>query len=162
LQNSPEAFIPLTLSDPSLTIGGKTENGTLSLNYVTLRNPEATTKQQRDVLRVNTVTESPLDPARIITSTVTPAFRSYTFAATKLEATEILLRVKAPGQINGINTDVAEKLDTFESILEQYAIDFHRQSSGSPVTRTSLIPHPRRQCPHLAFSDGRKTFEVIS
>jgi spartin len=144
MQNSPEAFILLALSDASLTIGGKTENGTLSLNCVTLRNPEATTKQQRDVylvLRVNT-TEIPLDPARIITSTVTPAFRSYTFAATELEATEILLRVKAPGRIDGTNADLAEKLDTFESILEQYAIDFRRPSSDGSVTPQNVPDTP--------------------
>jgi spartin len=154
-----DAFILLALPDTSLTLGGRSENGMLNLECVTVPNPEATNKQQRDVylvLRVN-ATEIPLDPARVINRTDTPFFRSYTFARTESEPTEILLRVKT--QATGINPELTEKLDTFESILEQYAVDFRRPSISGPIPYENPpdVP-PKTQPQSLGIAKGEKDF----
>lgn len=157
MQYSPEAFILLALPDASITSSGKTENGTLSLNCVTLPNPNATNKQQRDVylvLRIN-ATEIPLDPTRSINRIDMPAFRSYTFARTELESTELLLRVKVPSQ-GKINPELAENLDTFESILEQYAVDFRRPSISGP--KHAPDPPLEMQTHTFGVAKGEKDF----
>lgn len=124
-------------------------------------NPEAANKQQRDVylvLQVNK-TEIPLDPARIVTRSDTPAFRSYTFAGTEPEPTQILLRVMVPQQSSGVSAELADKLDTFESILEQYAVDFRRPSIGAAVSKQSApdLP-PRPSASTLGIAKGEKDF----
>jgi spartin len=160
MQDSTEAFMLLALPDASLTSGGKTENGILSLNCVTMHNPEASNKQQRDVylvLRIN-ATEIPLDPARLISRTDTPAFRSYAISATELEPSEILLRVKVPsGQGTVINPELVEKLDTFESILEQYVLDFRRPSTGGPSSYQNppIVPPKTQTPPALGVARGK-------
>ena len=161
MHHPPDAFILLTLPDSSLTLGGRSENGVLNLECVTVPNPEATNKQQRDVylvLRVN-ATEIPLDPTRIINRTDTPFFRSYTFARTESEPSEILLRVKVPSQGTGINPELTEKLDTFESILEQYAVEFRRPSTSGPIPYQNApdVP-PKTQSATFGVAKGEKDF----
>ena len=149
MQNAPEAFLLLTLPDSSLTLVGKTENGSLRLECVNMPNPEAA-KEQRDVylvLQVNT-TEVPIDPGRIVTRADTPIFRTYTFAGTQLEPADIVLRVKVPSVSN---PELSDKLEAFDSILEQYVADFRR-----PANRGTETPIPPIQPAGLGVTSGEK------
>src|SRR6266545_2242655 len=153
MQDVPEAFLLLTLPDSSLTLLGKTENGSLGLECVTVPNPEA--KEQRDVylvLRVN-ATEVPIDPGRVVTRTDTPIFRSYTFTGTQLEPADVVLRVKVPDQ-GVLNPELPDQLEAFDSILEQYVTDFRR-----PVNRADALseaPIPPTQSAGLGVTSGEK------
>ena len=106
------------------------------------------------MLQVNK-SEIPLDPARVITRSDTPAFRSYTFAGIDTEPTEILLRV----MVSQHNVELADKLDTFESILEQYAVEFRRPSIGAAVSN-QFAPDlaPKTPTPTLGIAKGEKDF----
>jgi len=153
MQNAPEAFLLLTLPDSSLTLVGKTENGSLNLECVNVPNPEAA-KEQRDVylvLQVN-ATEVPIDPGRIVTRADTPIFRSYTFAGTQLEPADIVLRVKVPSQ--GSSPELSDKLEAFDSILEQYVTDFRR--TGNRPDALTETPIPSTQSARLGVTSGQK------
>lgn len=142
MQDTPEAIVLLTLPDTSLSFGGKTENGALNLECVTLANPEATSDYDRDiyfVLRVNAA-EIPVDPNRIVNRTDTPVFRTYTFSSTQFDPLDITLRVRVPSR--GSNPELFDELDTFDNILEQYVTNFRRPTSTLGLDTVYMSENP--------------------
>ena len=127
----PEAFVLLILPNATLTAFDSTETGPLHLACVTVQVPDA--EAGRDVylmLRLNG-TETPIDPAGTIQRTDTPGFRIYTFYSTDAYPAERVLRIPT-AQSNQV---LAEDLETFESLLAQYA-DFR----GAPVSVPTGAP----------------------
>lgn len=139
---APEAFLLLTL--PSCTLSSKnfSESGTLGLECVTIPIPDASTANDRDVylvLRLNT-SETPIDPARTIQRSDTPAARVYTFYSTPTDPNELVLTIPIPA--GDLKSTLHEDLNTFEGILEQYATDFHSPTSSSPPqAQTRAVPN---------------------
>ncbi|KAF5373121.1 hypothetical protein D9758_001486 [Tetrapyrgos nigripes] len=138
-----QAFVLLTLSNASLTTPGSTEHGALVLECVTL---SATAKQslERDVflvLRINQI-EVPLDPGRVITvKSINSNGRSYVLQGSYADPTELHLTVSFSSHFlgGGIPLHEQEDLETFESILSQYA-DFHGVSEDSSISPISSQP----------------------
>jgi len=152
MYTAPEAFVLVSLHDASLSMAGSTENGTLSLECVTIVHPDSKNGQDRDVylvLRIN-ASEIVIDPARVVRRTDAPAFRTYTFSATQAEPNDITLRIKE----HGSNLEVQEKLDTFENILDQYVVDFHGPTPPMPQPSTAAVTPG--QTAGLGMTSGNK------
>lgn len=136
----PEAFVLLTLPNATLTAFDSTESGALHLACVTVQVPDA--EAGRDVylmLRLNG-TETPIDPAGTIQRTDTPEFRIYTFHSTDTYPAERVLRISTAKS----NQVLAEDLETFDSLLAQYA-DF-RATPVSVPTDASVVAD--KSAPH--------------
>lgn len=132
----PEAFVLLSLPNATLTAFDATESGTLHLACVTVQVPDA--EDGRDVylmLRLSG-TETPIDPAGTIQRTDTPDFRIYSFRGTDTYPAERVLRISTakPNQV------LAEDLETFESLLAQYA-DFRGASVSTSVVADKSTLH---------------------
>lgn len=145
MQAVPEAFLLLTLLNCTLQIKDFSETGALGLQCVTVPLPDASTDTDRDVylvFRLN-MSETPVDPARVIQRKDTPAARIYTFYGTPAEPNELVLTVPCPPG-DAKSSDIHEDLETFEGILEQYATDFRSPTaSTSTEAPTPAIPdHP--------------------
>ncbi|RDB24224.1 hypothetical protein Hypma_008599 [Hypsizygus marmoreus] len=120
---TPDAFLLLTLPNATLTVSGTksspSQSGILSLECVTVQIPNATAATDRDVylvLRLNAI-ETAIDPARVIQRTENGGRRMYTFHPTDTDPSELVVSIPL---MNG-NAHVLEDLETFESILAQYA-----------------------------------------
>ncbi|KAF7783260.1 hypothetical protein Agabi119p4_2636 [Agaricus bisporus var. burnettii] len=137
----PEAFLLLTLPNCSLSCKDFSESGTLGLECVTLPTPNATDPSDCEVylvLKLNT-TEIPIDPTRVIQCSNTPVARVYTFNPN--DPNELVLTV-ATVTGNSKHDSLSEDLDTFESLLEQYVLDFRPSLSSS--SSFSTLPPPSR------------------
>lgn len=120
-----EAFLLLTLPNCSLSSQDFAESGTLGLECVTIPTPDASSASDREVylvLKLDT-SEIPIDPARAIQRSDTPVARVYTFSGTPNDPNELILSV-ATVTGDSKNDPLFEDLDTFEGLLEQYALDF--------------------------------------
>ncbi|KAF5344227.1 hypothetical protein D9756_011254 [Leucocoprinus leucothites] len=98
MQAVPEAFLLLTLPNCTLQIKDFSETGALGLQCVTVPLPDASSDTDRDVylvFRLN-MSETPVDPARIIQRKDTHAARIYTFYGTPAEPNELVLTVPCP------------------------------------------------------------------
>ncbi|KAF9533609.1 hypothetical protein CPB83DRAFT_783294 [Crepidotus variabilis] len=134
MHTTPEAFLLLSLPKTSLTVGGRTENGTLDLEFVSMPVPDAPKSQDREVylvLRLNS-TEIALDPARVVKRADMPEFRTYTLAGTSFDPAELIIRVMAPRNPQASDQEHVEKLSTFENILEQYVEEFNGPAPPMP------------------------------
>ncbi|KAF8966484.1 hypothetical protein BDZ97DRAFT_1657594 [Flammula alnicola] len=133
---SPEAFVLLSLPNASLSGSAiSTETGVLNLECVTMPHPESAKGEDCDVylvLRLNAF-ETPIDPARVVKRTDDPRTRTYTFASTPSDPGQLILSVNVPFP-EGSDIELAKKLETFDSILEQYATEFHGPSANVPST----------------------------
>ena len=143
METAAEAFLLLSLPKCTLSVKDYTETSPLGLQCVTVPLPDASSDFNMNVylvLRLN-MSETPIDPARIVHRTMTPATRVYTFNATSAEPDELVLTVSCPPG-DKKSSHLHEDLETFESILEQYAIEF--RCSASPGTQTQIpsIPPP--------------------
>ncbi|KXN92004.1 hypothetical protein AN958_11064 [Leucoagaricus sp. SymC.cos] len=144
MQAVPEAFLLLTLPNCTLKVKDYSETGPLGLQCVTVPIPDAASVNDRDVylvLKLN-MSETPIDPERVIQRADTPFSRIYTFYSTPNDSTELVLTVPcAPGDTK--STPLLEDMETFESILEQYVVDFRSPTSA----RTQAPPVPDRPPP---------------
>ncbi|KAJ3514180.1 hypothetical protein NLJ89_g2519 [Agrocybe chaxingu] len=134
MQNAPEAFVLFSFPKASLTVAAATQTGPLSLECVTVPIPESANAQDRDVylvLRLN-ATETVIDPARVVKRTDGSGFRTYTFAATQADPSELFLML----QLDSSNAELVDKVDTFESILDQYVAEFQ----GLPARSSPALP----------------------
>lgn len=132
--SAPEAFLLLSLPNTTLTTFGINQYGVLGLECVTIALPEGlrpsvSTAADRDVylvLRHNSF-EAPIDPARVIQRTDGPDVRTYTFRATETEPNDLVVAIAFSHSV----PQLLEDLETFESILSQYA-DFRGPSTSYP------------------------------
>lgn len=131
MYSAPEAFLLLTLPNASLTNAGKTENGNLDLESVTMTIPGGMNAEVYLVLRINS-TEVALDPSRAAKRTDAPAFRTYTFNGTPSDPSQLVVRVMLPPTPQ---QDFMESLTMFDGILEQYLEEFQE-----PSTVKSALP----------------------
>ncbi|KAF8163687.1 hypothetical protein B0H34DRAFT_765375 [Crassisporium funariophilum] len=133
--HDPEAFVLLNLQDATLSSSGITENGVLSLQCVTLSHPDSQSTEERDVYLVLSLnaSETPIDPARVIQRTDVPGVRTYHFAGTQIDPTELVLTLKTPVP-EGSHPQRSENLETFDNIIAQYAVDFRGSRSGTSPT----------------------------
>lgn len=118
----PDGFLLLTLPNTTLTANGTSESGTLYLECITVQVPDTSAVVDRDVyliLRINSI-ETPIDPARVIYRTDGSGWRTYTFYGTETDPTELVLTISPPTPSQS-NVLFKEDLETFESILAQYA-----------------------------------------
>ncbi|KAF8968303.1 hypothetical protein BDZ97DRAFT_1755350 [Flammula alnicola] len=150
----PEAFALLSLPNASLSGSDiSTETGVLNLECVTVPHPESTKGEDCDVylvLRLN-IFETPIDPARVVTRTDDRRTRTYTFANTPSDPGQLTLSVKVPFP-EGTDIELAEKLETFDSILEQYVAEFHGPSANVP----SIAPVAQGQTAGIGAVNGNK------
>ncbi|KAJ3570121.1 hypothetical protein NP233_g4612 [Leucocoprinus birnbaumii] len=159
MQTSPEAFLLITLPDCTLQIKDFSETGPLGLQCVTIPHPDASSDSDRDVylvLRLN-MSETPIDPARIIQRKDTPVARIYTFYGTPAEPNDFVLTVPCqPGDAK--STFLHQDLETFEGILEQYAVEFRPASSASAQASAPAMPVPDHPPP--TYETGEVVGEV--
>lgn len=121
-----EAFILLSISNTSLQIlPGPPQFGTLDLECFSVAVPQPSSARRdtdRDVylvLRMKDI-EIPIDPSRIVHLTTSDSgVRTYTFSATDFDPSELILTVPAPKPDS--EAQALEDLETFESVLDQYA-----------------------------------------
>jgi len=141
MEATAEAFLLLNFPSCSLSVKDYTETSPLGLQCVTVPLPDASSDWDRDVylvLRLN-MSETPIDPARVVQRTVTSTTRIYTFNATSAEPDELVLTIPCPPGDNK-SSYLHEDLDTFDSILEQYAIEFRSSASPGAQEQTPSIP----------------------
>ncbi|KAF8061667.1 hypothetical protein FPV67DRAFT_1631163 [Lyophyllum atratum] len=120
---TPEAFLLLTIPNTTLSAQGTTQSGTLNLECVTVQVPHASNPAARDVylvLRLGLI-ETPIDPARVVQRTDGAGWRTYTFSGTESDPTEMVVSVSPPTPSENNNPHFMEDLETFETILAQYA-----------------------------------------
>lgn len=120
--SAPEGFLLLTLPNTTLTALGESQSGTLQLECITVQIPDASAAVDRDVyliLRINSI-ETPIDPARVIYRTDGSGWRTYNFQGTESDPNELVVTVSPPTPSEP-NPLFLEDLETFESILAQYA-----------------------------------------
>jgi len=142
MEATAEAFLLLSFPSCSLSVKDYTETSPLDLQCVTVPLPDASGDWDRDVylvLRLS-ISETPIDPARVVQRTVTSTTRVYTFNATSAEPDELVLTIPCPPEDNK-SSYLHEDLDTFESILEQYAIEFQSFPSPGTQAQTPSIPN---------------------
>ena len=134
----PEAFILLNLPNATLKAGNTTYDGILALECVTISVSQSSQSAQtpaRDVylvLRIKSF-ETPLDPSRTVYCSVHDGFRHYTFLSGSGE--DIMVGLHEPGPHE---PHIKEDLDTFDSILRQYAGIEGPQPLGSPAGSEKL------------------------
>jgi spartin len=141
-----DAFLLLMLENATLATPAFSQSGTLGLECVTVQIPEAPTAADRNVylvLRLGSL-ETPIDPARVIYRTDGYGWRKYTFHGTEVDPTEMLVTLTFPadGKSNPLSM---EDLETFESILAQYADlrgspDSASQASNSVGSSNAVDP----------------------
>jgi len=142
MEATAEAFLLLSFPSCNLSVKDYTETSPFGLQCVTVPLPGASRDWDRDVylvLKLN-MSETPIDPARVVQRTVTSAMRVYTFHATSAEPDELVLTVPCPPGDNK-SSYLHEDLDTFESILEQYAIEFRSSAAPGTQAQTPSIPN---------------------
>lgn len=138
--STPDAFILLTLPNTTLTAYGTSQSGTLSLECITVQIPEASDPVDRDVyliLRMNSI-ETPIDPIRVIHRTDGSGWRTYTFHGTESDPTELVVTISPPTPSQSTPA-LLEDLETFESILAQYA-DLRGSPNSVQVTNPIATP----------------------
>jgi len=117
----PEAFTLLNLSNATLKAGNTIYDGTLALDCVTISVSQSSLSTQAPaqdvylVLRIKSY-ETPLDPSRAIQCSIQNGFRNYSFLGASGE--DIVVALHEPG---AHEPHIKEDLDTFDSVLEQYA-----------------------------------------
>ncbi|KZP32615.1 hypothetical protein FIBSPDRAFT_774582 [Athelia psychrophila] len=118
-----EAFVLLNLANASLSVGKDNRIGNLALECVTLHaghRPDSKAPPGRDVflvLRIDSL-ETPLDPSEAIQCSITNAKRRYSV----LDGSGELVTIELPAPNPGKDGDhIREDLETFDSILSQYA-----------------------------------------
>ncbi|KIM49553.1 hypothetical protein M413DRAFT_438742 [Hebeloma cylindrosporum] len=134
----PEAFVLLTLPNATLKSTGFAEVGVLNLECVTLPIPEAKSTEERTVylvLRLNN-SEIPIDPDRVVERSDVADMRTYTFAETPSDPTHLILTLKGPRS----DAEFVERLNTFDNILEQYAVNFKGTSSANAGLGSAPAP----------------------
>lgn len=118
----PEAFTLLNLSNATLKAENTIYDGTLALECVTIPVSQSSLSAQapaRDVylvLRIKSY-ETPLDPSRAIRCFIQNGFRNYSFLGASGE--DIVVTLHEPSLAH--EPQIKEDLDTFDSVLEQYA-----------------------------------------
>lgn len=124
----PDAFELFTISNVALAGPGlNPDTGLLHLRGVSV--PHAGPDDGRHVylvLRLNAF-EMPIDPTCVVTRTDGPKARTYHFTGTQADPLEFTLSVAgpfAPGE------DTADKLETLETILEEYISEFRYAGPG--------------------------------
>jgi spartin len=160
---SAQAFLLLTLPNATLLVANATHKGTLALECVTVVVPPSYTSDassgaivspvNRDVylvLRLNSF-ERPLDPARVVElSSSVAGEKTYTFQGTETDPTVLVLSVK----MNEKDVTSAEDLETFETIIAQYA-DFRGTLSSQPPSlakaSAGASDHPQDLRGHLVL-----------
>jgi spartin len=131
----PEAFILLTLANTTLKAGNTTYDGNLALECITVSVNAAQDAQTpaRDVYLVLCIKsfETPLDPSSTIRCSIQNSYRYYSFLGGSGE--DIVVRIREPSPHE---PHVQEDLDTFDSILAQYA-EFQRpeQLASAPFEK---------------------------
>jgi spartin len=141
----PEAFLLLTLPSCSLSSQDFAESGTLGLECVTVPLPNASDSGDREVylvLKLN-ATEIPIDPARVIQRSDTPVARVYTFNPTPSDPIELILSI-ATVSGDPKNDHLSDDLDTFEGLLEQYALDFRAPQTQTYASPKESPPPPKK------------------
>lgn len=124
---TPEAFLLLTLPGTTLKTPIFTRTGTLGLECVTV----PTSQDVYLVLRMDS-TEIPIDPYRVIVFELTHAgSRVYTFCPTDIDPDELVVTIPLP---NYVHAAFLEDVETFESILDQYA-EFRGPGTDTPSDR---------------------------
>ncbi|TFK40246.1 hypothetical protein BDQ12DRAFT_489182 [Crucibulum laeve] len=134
-----EAFQLLSLPSASLNAPGVSEKGLLSLECVTIPAQEGGGIHDRDVylvLRLN-MSETPIDPARTIQRSDDNGRRIYAFYPTPNDPFELVLTITLPS--NGSDPQLLEDIDTFESILGQYADLRGSPHSGGNVSSSPVV-----------------------
>jgi spartin len=159
MSSAPEAFLLLTLPNVTLTAQNMVQTGMLALECVTVvvpsaHNPTAqahASPVNRDVylvLRLNAF-ETPIDPARVVVFSVSPAgVRTYTFQGTQLDPRVLTFTIAAKPK-GEEDPNLTEDLETFQSIIAQYA-----ELRGGPAPTSAPLPtatHPHDLRGHLVL-----------
>ncbi|KAF7978726.1 hypothetical protein HWV62_45019 [Athelia sp. TMB] len=140
-----QAFILLNLANASLSVGRENRSGSLALECVTVEANDTDRKatSNRDVflvLRIDSL-ETPLDPLQRIQCSSRTAQRRYLFVDGNGEQVIVQLPEPGPGKDND---HIREDLETFDSILSQYA-EFKGPDSSSqsrpplPLRASSIV-----------------------
>ncbi|KAG5653944.1 hypothetical protein H0H81_009060 [Sphagnurus paluster] len=144
---TPEAFLLLALPSTTLSYQGAIESGVLNLECVTIQIPDASNPNvQRDVylvLRLGSI-ETPIDPSRVIQRSHGSSSRIYTFQPTEFDPTTLTVTVSLPHPKDP-NPTFMEDLETFETILNQYADLRNASIPGSGASAPSPTPNPAPQ-----------------
>ncbi|PPQ63343.1 hypothetical protein CVT24_006716 [Panaeolus cyanescens] len=135
VSSQPEAFVLVSIPNATLAYSGASQSGVLSLECVTMPHPDSNSASERDiylVLRLNEW-EIPLDPSKSVKRTDNgPDTRVYTFLPSAHDPTAMVLTLHPPPPTSDY-PEVLEKIDTFDSVLQQYSNDFQGPLAQSPV-----------------------------
>lgn len=138
VSSQPEAFVLVSIPNATLAYSGSSQSGILSLECVTMPHPDANNAAERDVylvLRLNEW-EIPLDPSKAVKRTDNGRdSRVYTFLPTAYDPTAMVLTLHPPAP-NSDYPELLEKVDTIDSVLQQYCTDFQGPLAQSPVYAT--------------------------